>query len=384
MDDYRRLPFTTKSELVEDQAANPPVRNQPHVPRVGVYADSLHLGNDGTDASRSSIPRRAGPGSRDAGRKSIGSSASDRGIGCSPPSASVRSWASGRGSKPPIRSERKPSRAEPRARCSDSTRSSIAARRSSSRRRPTLCRLAEVARENGIDIAGSAVARHDPRGRAGREHPGDAEPDRVGVGRARVGSRRSRRGGRVGLRVPRGRRDACARVRVRRRGARGRRRRRGGRGRDRRARPHEPWTMGGTRRALPHRRSGSAFARLPAIAEARSFDSQEAFSVEPTKWSRCEGVNVYPAAVESIVREESRDLRVSNRDRRTATHVGDAGGNRVWSRREARGGESAARESAAVRASVSAPRSRLVPAGSLPRFELKARRFRIRSGGIAK
>jgi phenylacetate-CoA ligase len=111
---------------------------------------------------------------------------------------------------------------------------------------------------------------------------------------------------------------------------------------------------------------GSAFVRFPGGVMGRA---DEMIQVR--------GVNVYPAAVESIIREESAisEFQIEVFERRS-----------LWEMR-AEIEVSEGRASDEVRMRVEKALSlrlglraevALVPPGSLPRFELKARRFRIR------
>jgi phenylacetate-CoA ligase len=92
------------------------------------------------------------------------------------------------------------------------------------------------------------------------------------------------------------------------------------------------------------------------------------------------GVNVYPAAVESIVREESAiaefQIEIFERRRmwelRAAIEVSEGPGPEEVKARL----EKELHRRLGLRAEVS-----LAPVGSLPRFELKARRFRIQREG---
>jgi phenylacetate-CoA ligase len=110
---------------------------------------------------------------------------------------------------------------------------------------------------------------------------------------------------------------------------------------------------------------GSAFVRFPGGVLGRADEMVQV-----------RGVNVYPAAVESIVREERSiaEFQVEIFERRS-----------LWEIRaqiEVEGGSNAEEVKARVEKSLSLrlglrAEVALVPAGSLPRFELKARRFRI-------
>jgi len=115
---------------------------------------------------------------------------------------------------------------------------------------------------------------------------------------------------------------------------------------------------------------GSAFLRFPGGVIARADEMVQV-----------RGVNVYPAAVESIVREESAisEFQIEIFERR-----------RMWEMRaEIEVSEASKPEEVKSRLEKELHRRlglraevALVPAGSLPRFELKARRFRIKREGL--
>lgn len=92
------------------------------------------------------------------------------------------------------------------------------------------------------------------------------------------------------------------------------------------------------------------------------------------------GVNVYPAAVESIVREESAisEFQIEIFERRRMWEMrAEIEVNEGWKPEEVRVRlEKELHLRIGIRADVS-----IVPRGSLPRFELKARRFRIQREG---
>jgi phenylacetate-CoA ligase len=93
------------------------------------------------------------------------------------------------------------------------------------------------------------------------------------------------------------------------------------------------------------------------------------------------GVNIYPASVESLILAEAEvsEFQIEVFERRS-----------MWEMRAAiEVSESSAAEEVKARVEKALSRNlglraevQVAPPGSLPRFELKARRFRIRRGGL--